>query len=182
MQAGLDREIIKSLTKTVELFSPLSEMLRKQTELITRINLGSNISRQFNSIFYQSELSNAFNTLALELRETQLHIQSVAPSLESISTLRNSFAGVTDSMQNVLDSAKQLSLSLSKIYTSIDSPIAELQRTINQTLDKINLSPTIKVLEQWQVQFKELQKINFPKVGPSSTLTRQTNCSPALDT
>ncbi|BDG33107.1 hypothetical protein [Parageobacillus thermoglucosidasius] len=92
------------------------------------------------------------------------HIQSVAPSLESISTLRNSFAGATDSMQTVLDSAKQLSLSLSKIYTSIDSPIAELQRTINQTLDKINLSPTIKALEQWQVQFKELQKINFPKV------------------
>lgn len=65
-------------------------------------------------------------------------------------------------MQNVLDSAKQLSLSLSKIYTSIDSPIAELQRTINQTLDKINLSPTIKALEQWQVQFKELQKNKFP--------------------
>jgi hypothetical protein len=67
-------------------------------------------------------------------------------------------------MQTVLDSAKQLSLSLSKIHTSIDSPIAELQRTINQTLDKINLSPTIKALEQWQVQFKELQKINFPRV------------------
>jgi hypothetical protein len=164
MQAGLDREIIKSLTRTVESLSPLSEMLREQTELITRINLGSNISRQFNSVFYQSELSCAFNTLASELRETQLHIQSIAPSLESISTLRNSFAGVTDSMQNVFDSAKQLSLSLSKIYTSIDSPIAELQRTINQTLDKINLSPTIKALEQWQVQFKELQKINFPKV------------------
>jgi len=65
------------------------------------------------------------------LRETQLHIQSIAPFLESISTLRNSFAGATDSMQTVLDSVKQLSLSLSKIYTSIDSPIAELQRTIN---------------------------------------------------
>ncbi|WP_339229346.1 SH3 domain-containing protein [Aeribacillus sp. FSL K6-2833] len=166
MRAGLDREIIKSLTRTVESFSPLSEMLREQTELITRIDLGSNISRQFNSVFYQSELLSAFNTLASGLRETQLHIQSVVPSLELISTLRNSFVGVTDSMQTVLDSTKQLGLSLSKIYTSIDSPITELQRTINQTLEsyKINLSPAIKILEQWQVQFKELQKINFPKV------------------
>jgi len=30
MQAGLDREIIKSLTRTVESFSPLSEMLRER--------------------------------------------------------------------------------------------------------------------------------------------------------
>lgn len=141
MQAGLDREIIKSLTRTVESFSPLSEMLREQAELITRINLGSNISRQFNSVFYQSELSSAFNTLASGLRETQLHIQSITPSLESISTLRNSFVGVTDPMQTVLDSAKQLGLSLSKIYTSINSPIAELQRTINQTLYTCTLKP-----------------------------------------
>lgn len=35
MQTGLDREIIKSLTRTVESLSPLSEMLREQTELIT---------------------------------------------------------------------------------------------------------------------------------------------------
>jgi hypothetical protein len=29
MRVGLDREIIKSLTRTVESFSPLSEMLRE---------------------------------------------------------------------------------------------------------------------------------------------------------
>jgi hypothetical protein len=30
MQAGLDREIIKSLTRTVESLSPLSEMFRER--------------------------------------------------------------------------------------------------------------------------------------------------------
>jgi hypothetical protein len=170
MQTGMDRAITKILTSESERMSQLEKIFGYQSKVMKIINVDLNLRKKFDSIMYQSELSKTFNTIASQWKTTQLHARSIAASLELTKALSNNQVSqmyrINASMQTALDSTRQLGLSLSKIYTSINNPITELQRTINQTLElyKINLSPAIKALEQWQVQFKELQKINFPKI------------------
>jgi uncharacterized protein YgiM (DUF1202 family) len=170
MQTGMDRAITKILTSESERMSQLEKIFGYQSKVMKIINVDLNLRKKFDSIMYQSELSKTFNTIASQWKTTQLHARSIAASLELTKALSNNqviqMYRINSSMQTALDSTRQLGLSLSKIYTSINNPITELQRTINQTLElyKINLSPAIKALEQWQVQFKELQKINFPKI------------------
>jgi uncharacterized protein YgiM (DUF1202 family) len=170
MQTGMDRAITKILTSESERMSQLEKIFGYQSKVMKINNVDLNLRKKFDSIMYQSELSKTFNTIASQWKTTQLHARSIAASLELTKALSNNQVSqmyrINASMQTALDSTRQLGLSLSKIYTSINNPITELQRTINQTLElyKINLSPAIKALEQWQVQFKELQKINFPKI------------------
>jgi len=170
MQTGTDRAITKILTSQSERMSRLEKIFGYQSKIMKVSNVSLNLERKFDLSMYQSELSRTFNIIAPQLEIIQLHTRSIAASLELTKALVNNpisrMYRITDSMQAALNASRQLSLSFTKIYNSINSPIAELQRTINQTLElyKINLSPTIKALEQWQVQFKELQKINFPKV------------------
>lgn len=170
MQTGTDRAITKILTSQSERMSRLEKIFGYQSKIMKVSNVSLNLERNFDLSMYQSELSRTFNIIAPQLEIIQLHTRSIAASLELTKALSNNqvrqMYRINASMQTALDATRQLGLSLTKIYTSINSPITELQRTINQTLElyKINLSPTIKALEQWQVQFKELQKINFPKV------------------
>ncbi|MBB3907413.1 MULTISPECIES: SH3 domain-containing protein [Anoxybacillus] len=170
MQAGMDRAITKILTRESERMSQLEKIFGYQSKVMRINNLDLNLRKKFDLSMYQSELSRAFNRIGSQLKTTQVHARSIAASLELTKALSNNRISqmyrITDSMQAALNASRQLGLSFTKIYNSINSPIAELQRTINQTLEsyKINLSPTIKALEQWQVQFKELQKINFPKI------------------
>ncbi|MCL6585101.1 MAG: SH3 domain-containing protein [Anoxybacillus sp.] len=170
MQTGTDRAITKILTSQSERMSRLEKIFGYQSKIMKVSNVSLNLERKFDLSMYQSELSRTFNIIAPQLEIIQLHTRSIAASLELTKALGNNpisrMYRITDSMQAALNASRQLGLLFAQIYNSINSPIAELQRTINQTLElyKINLSPTIKALEQWQVQFKELQKINFPKV------------------
>ncbi|ACJ34415.1 SH3 domain-containing protein [Anoxybacillus flavithermus] len=170
MQTGMDRAITKILTRESERMSRLEEIFGYQSKIMKVSNVGLNLGRKFDLSMYQSELSRTFNIVASQLEIIQLHTRSIAASLELTKAFSNNRIGqmyrMTDSMQVALNASRQLGLSFTQIYNSINSPIAELQRTINQTLElyKINLSPTIKALEQWQVQLKELQKVNFSKI------------------
>jgi uncharacterized protein YgiM (DUF1202 family) len=170
MQTGMDRAITKILTRESEGMSQLEKIFGYQSKIMKVSNVGLNLGRKFGLRMYQSELSRTFNIIASQLEIIQLHARSIAASLELTKALSNNRISqmyrMTDSMQVALNASRQLGLSFTQIYNSINSPIAELQRTINQTLElyKINLSPTIKALEQWQVQFKELQKVNFSKI------------------
>lgn len=170
MQTGMDRAITKILTRESERMSRLEKIFGYQSKIMKVSNVGLNLGRKFDLSMYQSELSRTFNIVASQLEIIQLHTRSIAASLELTKALSNNRISqmyrMTDSMQVALNASRQLGLSFTQIYNSINSPIAELQRTINQTLElyKINLSPTIKALEQWQVQFKELQKVNFSKI------------------